>query len=191
MKSRRLIACALRPRIISYHIVVEMPALRRSPQPFISVVAGSAFAPLVRSAPYPPACMNVRSARCRGRPGRNGGGTIDRSPSGCRSSACRFPCRHMATRAADSMIQKFGRRFRAARRNVLPFRHCSEPFRLPKSAKCDVDHIRRGVLLICPPQEMHPSAKESVMTWSSDRASVLLYAILATLLVMAWICVPA
>jgi hypothetical protein len=29
------------------------------------------------------------------------------------------------------------------------------------------------------------------MTWSSDRTSVLLYAILATLLVMAWICVPA
>jgi hypothetical protein len=40
-------------------------------------------------------------------------------------------------------------------------------------------------------EEMHPSAKESVMTWSSDRTSVLLYAILATLLVMAWIYVPA
>ena len=91
-----------------------------------------------------------RGARCHGRPGRNGGGTIDRSPSGCTSSACRFPCRHMATRAADSMTQKFGRKFRAARRNVLPFRYCSEPFRLPKSAKCDADHLRRGVFLICP-----------------------------------------
>jgi hypothetical protein len=29
------------------------------------------------------------------------------------------------------------------------------------------------------------------MTWSSDRTSVLLYAILATLLVMAWIYVPS
>lgn len=29
------------------------------------------------------------------------------------------------------------------------------------------------------------------MTWTSDRTSVLLYAILATLLVMAWIYVPA
>jgi len=29
------------------------------------------------------------------------------------------------------------------------------------------------------------------MTWSSDHTSVLLYAILATLLVMAWIYVPA
>jgi hypothetical protein len=29
------------------------------------------------------------------------------------------------------------------------------------------------------------------MTWSSDRTSVLLYAILATLLVMSWIYVPA
>jgi len=29
------------------------------------------------------------------------------------------------------------------------------------------------------------------MTWSSDRTSVLLYAVLATLLVMAWIYVPA
>jgi hypothetical protein len=29
------------------------------------------------------------------------------------------------------------------------------------------------------------------MTWSSDRTSVLLYTILATLLVMAWIYVPA
>jgi hypothetical protein len=29
------------------------------------------------------------------------------------------------------------------------------------------------------------------MTWSSDRTSILLYAILATLLVMAWIYVPA
>jgi hypothetical protein len=35
------------------------------------------------------------------------------------------------------------------------------------------------------------STKESVMTWSSDRASVLLYAILATLFVMSWIYVPA
>jgi hypothetical protein len=42
-----------------------------------------------------------------------------------------------------------------------------------------------------PDNEMHPLAKESVMTWSSDRTSVLLYAILATLLVMAWIYVPA
>jgi hypothetical protein len=42
-----------------------------------------------------------------------------------------------------------------------------------------------------PDHEMHPPAKESVMTWSSDRTSVLLYAILATLLVMAWIYVPA
>jgi hypothetical protein len=32
-----------------------MPALRRSPQPFISVAASSAFAPLVRSEPYPSA----------------------------------------------------------------------------------------------------------------------------------------
>jgi hypothetical protein len=29
------------------------------------------------------------------------------------------------------------------------------------------------------------------MTWSSDRTGVLLYVILATLLVMAWIYVPA
>ena len=29
------------------------------------------------------------------------------------------------------------------------------------------------------------------MTWSSDRTSVLLYAILGTLLVMSWIYVPA
>jgi len=42
-----------------------------------------------------------------------------------------------------------------------------------------------------PDHEMHPPAKESVMTWSSDRTSVLLYAILATLLVVAWIYVPA
>src|SRR5262249_55422816 len=35
------------------------------------------------------------------------------------------------------------------------------------------------------------STKESVMTWSSDRTSVLLYAILATLFVMSWIYVPA
>lgn len=38
---------------------------------------------------------------------------------------------------------------------------------------------------------MHPPTKKSVMTWSSDRTSVLLYAILATLFVMAWIYVPA
>jgi hypothetical protein len=29
------------------------------------------------------------------------------------------------------------------------------------------------------------------MTWSSDRTSVLVYAVLATLLVVAWIYVPA
>jgi hypothetical protein len=42
-----------------------------------------------------------------------------------------------------------------------------------------------------PDHEMHPPTKESVMTWSSDRTSALLYAILATLLVMAWIYIPA
>ena len=40
--------------------------------------------------------------------------------------------------------------------------------------------------------EMHPfERRKEVMTWSSDSTSVLLYAILATLLVMAWIYVPA
>ena len=88
------------------------------------------------------------------------------------------------------MNQKFGRRFRAARRNALPLGHYSEPLRLPKSAKCDAGHIRRGVFLICPGSK-EASFEESVMTWISDRTSVLLYAILATLLVMAWIYVPA
>jgi hypothetical protein len=89
------------------------------------------------------------------------------------------------------MTQKFGRKFRAAGRNVLPFRHYSEPFRLPKVQS--VTQVTYGAAFssYLRDEEMHPSAKESVMTWSSDRTSVLLYAILATLLVMAWIYVPA
>ena len=43
-----------------------------------------------------------------------------------------------------------------------------------------------------PDNEMHPFVRgREVMTWSSDRTSVLLYAILATLFVMSWIYVPA
>jgi hypothetical protein len=43
-----------------------------------------------------------------------------------------------------------------------------------------------------PDNEMHPfGRRREVMTWSSDRTSVLLYAILATLFVMSWIYVPA
>ena len=43
-----------------------------------------------------------------------------------------------------------------------------------------------------PDNEMHSfGRRRAAMTWSSDRTSVLLYAILATLLVMAWIYVPA
>src|SRR5262245_12245195 len=43
-----------------------------------------------------------------------------------------------------------------------------------------------------PDHEMHSfERRRAAMTWSSDRTSVLLYAILATLLVMSWIYVPA
>jgi len=65
------------------------------------------------------------------------------------------------------------------------------PFVSPKAQS--VTRITYGAVFpsYIPDQEMHPSPKESVMTWSSDRTSVLLYAILATLLVMAWIYVPA
>jgi hypothetical protein len=90
------------------------------------------------------------------------------------------------------MTQKFGARFRAARSNVLPFRHTSERFRLPKSAQ-SVTQITYDAALssYIRDHEMHPPAKESVMTWTSDRTGVLLYAVLATLFVMAWIYVPA
>ena len=65
------------------------------------------------------------------------------------------------------------------------------PFVSPKAQS--VTQVTYGAAFssYVPDQEMHPSAKESVMTWTSDRTSVLLYAILATLLVMAWIYVPA
>jgi len=40
--------------------------------------------------------------------------------------------------------------------------------------------------------EMHFfGIRRAAMTWSSDRTSVLVYAVLATLLVVAWIYVPA
>jgi hypothetical protein len=43
-----------------------------------------------------------------------------------------------------------------------------------------------------PDNEMHLfGTRRQVMTWSSDSMSVLLYAILATLLVASWIYVPA
>jgi hypothetical protein len=43
-----------------------------------------------------------------------------------------------------------------------------------------------------PDNEMHPlERRREVMTWRSDSTSVLLYAILATLFVVAWIYVPA
>jgi len=43
-----------------------------------------------------------------------------------------------------------------------------------------------------PDHEMHSfGRRRAAMTWSSERTSVLLYAILATLLVMSWIYVPA
>ena len=43
-----------------------------------------------------------------------------------------------------------------------------------------------------PDNERHPfGRRREVMTWSSDRTSVLLYAILATLFVISWIYVPA
>jgi hypothetical protein len=43
-----------------------------------------------------------------------------------------------------------------------------------------------------PDNEMHLfGTRRQVMTWSSDSMSVLLYAILATLLVVSWIYVPA
>jgi len=65
------------------------------------------------------------------------------------------------------------------------------PFVAPKAQS--VTQITYGAAFCSylPDEEIHPPAKESVMTWSSDRTSVLLYAILATLLVMAWIYVPA
>ena len=96
------------------------------------------------------------------------------------------------------MTQKFGRKFRAAGRNVLPLKEritvqalLRALFVSPKAQS--VTRITYGAVFpsYIPDQEMHPSPKESVMTWSSDRTSVLLYAILATLLVMAWIYVPA
>jgi len=43
-----------------------------------------------------------------------------------------------------------------------------------------------------PDHEMHPwGRRREAMTWTSDSAGVLLYAILGTLLVMSWIYVPA
>jgi hypothetical protein len=43
-----------------------------------------------------------------------------------------------------------------------------------------------------PDQNMHSfGRRRGAMTWTSDRTGVLLYAILATLFVMAWIYVPA
>jgi hypothetical protein len=43
-----------------------------------------------------------------------------------------------------------------------------------------------------PDHEMYSfGRRRAAMTWSSERTSVLLYAILATLLVMSWIYVPA
>jgi hypothetical protein len=96
------------------------------------------------------------------------------------------------------MTQKFGRRFRTARRNVLPLKEritvqalLRALFVCPKAQS--VTRITYGAVFpsYIPDQEMHPSPKESVMTWSSDRTSVLLYAILGTLLVMSWIYIPA
>ena len=91
------------------------------------------------------------------------------------------------------MTQKFGARFRAARSNVLPFRRYSERFRLPKSAQ-SVTQITYGAAFCSyvPDQNMHSfGRRRGAMTWTSDRTGVLLYAILATLFVMAWIYVPA
>ena len=65
------------------------------------------------------------------------------------------------------------------------------PFVCPKAQSVTQVTYDAAFSSYIPDHEMHPPAKESVMTWSSDRTSVLLYAILATLLVMAWIYVPA
>jgi hypothetical protein len=65
------------------------------------------------------------------------------------------------------------------------------PFVCPKAQSVTQVTYDAAFSSYIPDHKMHPPAKESVMTWSSDRTSVLLYAILATLLVMAWIYVPA
>jgi hypothetical protein len=62
----------------------------------------------------------------------------------------------------------------------------------PKSAKCDADHIGRGAFLIClGSRDVSLGRRRDAITRTSDSTSVLLRAILGTLLVMSWIYIPA
>ena len=66
------------------------------------------------------------------------------------------------------------------------------PFVSPKAQS--VTQITYGAAFCSyvPDQNMHSfGRRRGAMTWTSDRTGVLLYAILATLFVMAWIYVPA
>jgi hypothetical protein len=62
----------------------------------------------------------------------------------------------------------------------------------PKAQMCDADHrrARRG-LLYRGQQDTHVGRRGTVMTWTSDRAGVVLYTVLGMLIVLSSIYIPA
>jgi hypothetical protein len=74
---------------------------------------------------------------------------------------------------------------------------CSQPLphrgmEPPKAQMCDADHrrARRG-LLYRQQQDTHVGRRGTVMTWTSDRAGVVLYTVLGMLIVLSSIYIPA
>src|SRR4029077_9388188 len=62
----------------------------------------------------------------------------------------------------------------------------------PKAQMCDADHrrARRG-LLYRQQQDTYVGRRGTVMTWTSDRAGVVLYTVLGMLIVLSSIYIPA
>jgi hypothetical protein len=74
---------------------------------------------------------------------------------------------------------------------------CSQPLphrgmEPPKAQMCDADHRRARRGLLYRSQQTHTLEEgEHVMTWTSDRAGVVLYTVLGMLIVLSSIYIPA
>jgi hypothetical protein len=71
---------------------------------------------------------------------------------------------------------------------VIGFRAGKEA---PKAQICDADHRRARRYFVYRPQQTHILEEGYVMTWTSDRAGVVLYTVLGMLVVLSSIYIPA